>query len=43
VPKIRKISFNRLALLAGFTSEEIFNPTKIDGWFLTQIQETVGV
>ena len=26
---------------AGFTIEEIFNLTKIDRWFLTQIKEIV--
>ena len=29
------------ALRAGFTIEEIFNLTKIDRWFLTQIKEIV--
>lgn len=28
-------------LRAGFTIEEIFNLTKIDRWFLTQIKEIV--
>ncbi len=28
----------RHALRAGFTIEEIFNLTKIDRWFLTQIK-----
>ena len=31
----------RHALRAGFTIEEIFNLTKIDRWFLTQIKEIV--
>jgi len=31
----------RHALHAGFTIEEIFNPTKIDPWFLVQIKEIV--
>jgi carbamoyl-phosphate synthase large subunit len=31
----------RQALRAGFTIEEIFNLTKIDRWFLTQIKEIV--
>ena len=29
------------ALRAGFTLDEIFNLTKIDRWFLTQIKEIV--
>ena len=29
------------ALHTGFTIEEIFNLTKIDRWFLVQIQEIV--
>jgi len=29
------------ALLTGFTIDEIFNLTKIDRWFLTQIKEIV--
>ena len=34
-------SGSRHALSAGFTIEEIFNLTKIDRWFLTQIKEIV--
>ncbi len=34
---------NRHALRAGFTIEEIFNLTKIDRWFLTQIKELVDL
>ena len=34
-------SASRHALRAGFTIEEIFNLTKIDRWFLTQIKEIV--
>ncbi len=30
----------RHAFRAGFASEEIFNLTKIDRWFLVQIKET---
>ena len=30
------------ALRAGFTIEEIFNLTKIDGWFLVQIKEILN-
>jgi carbamoyl-phosphate synthase large subunit len=33
--------FIRHALRASFTVEEIFNPTKIDRWFLVQIKEIV--
>ena len=34
-------SGSRHALRAGFTLDEIFNLTKIDRWFLTQIKEIV--
>ena len=33
---------DRHALRAGFTIEEIFQLTKIDRWFLTQIGEIVS-
>ena len=36
-----RIFFNRHALHAGFTSEEIFSLTTIDRWFLEQIKEIV--
>ena len=36
------IFFSRHALRAGFTIDEIFNLTKIDRWFLTQIKEIVA-
>src|SRR5881398_1803817 len=41
VPNAERIFFIRHALRAGFTIEEIFNLTKIDRWFLTQIKEIV--
>ena len=41
VPNAERIFFLRHALRAGFTIEEIFELTKIDRWFLTQIKEIV--
>ncbi|MBL9167935.1 MAG: carbamoyl-phosphate synthase large subunit [Verrucomicrobiales bacterium] len=41
VPNAERIFFIRHAMRAGFTIEEIFNLTKIDRWFLTQIKELV--
>src|SRR5436190_4379420 len=41
VPNAERIFFIRHALRAGFTVEEIFNLTKIDRWFLVQIEEIV--
>ena len=41
VPNAERIFFLRHALRAGFTIEEIFQLTKIDRWFLTQIKEIV--
>jgi carbamoyl-phosphate synthase large subunit len=41
VPNADRIFFIRHALRAGFTIEEIFSLTKIDRWFLVQIQEIV--
>ena len=41
VPNAERIFFIRHALRAGFALEEIFNLTKIDRWFLTQIKEIV--
>src|SRR5687767_2207308 len=41
VPNCDRIFFIRHALRAGFTVDEIFNLTKIDRWFLTQIKEIV--
>jgi carbamoyl-phosphate synthase large subunit len=41
VPNSERIFFIRHAMRAGFTIEEIFQLTKIDRWFLTQIKELV--
>lgn len=41
VPNADRIFFIRHALRAGFTLEEIYQLTKIDRWFLTQIAEIV--
>ena len=41
VPNAERIFFIRHALRAGFSVEQIFNLTKIDRWFLTQIKEIV--
>jgi carbamoyl-phosphate synthase large subunit len=41
VPNAERIFFIRHALRAGFSVEEIFQLTKIDRWFLTQIQQIV--
>jgi carbamoyl-phosphate synthase large subunit len=41
VPNAERIFFIRHALRAGFSLEEIFQLTKIDRWFLTQIREIV--
>jgi len=41
VPNAERVFFIRHAFRAGFTIDEIFNLTKIDRWFLTQIQEIV--
>ncbi|MBM3845752.1 MAG: carbamoyl-phosphate synthase large subunit [Verrucomicrobia bacterium] len=43
VPNSERIFYIRHALRAGFSLEEIHQLTKIDRWFLTQIQELVGV
>ncbi len=40
-PNAERIFFIRHALRAGFTIDDIFNLTKIDRWFLTQIKEIV--
>ena len=42
VPNAERIFFIRHAFRAGFTLEEIFQLTKIDPWFLTQIREIVA-
>ncbi len=41
VPNAERIFFIRHALRAGFSVEEIFGLTKIDPWFLAQINEIV--
>ena len=41
VPNAERIFFLRHAMRAGFTIDEIFELTKIDRWFLTQIKEIV--
>src|SRR5690349_21542676 len=41
VPNSERIFFIRHALRAGFSVDDIFNLTKIDRWFLTQIKEIV--
>ena len=43
VPNAERIFFIRHAMRAGFTIEEIFELTKIDRWFLTQIKEIVDL
>jgi carbamoyl-phosphate synthase large subunit len=41
VPNAERIFFLRHALRAGFSLEELFQLTRIDPWFLTQIKELV--
>src|SRR5213593_805486 len=41
VPNAERVFFIRHALRAGFSLEEIFDLTKIDRWFLTQLKEIV--
>jgi carbamoyl-phosphate synthase large subunit len=41
VPNADRVFFLRHALRAGFSIDEIFQLTKIDRWFLTQIKEIV--
>ncbi len=41
IPNAERIFFIRHALRAGFSLEEIFQLTKIDRWFLTQLKEIV--
>ena len=41
VPNAERVFFLRHALRAGFSIDEIFDLTKIDRWFLTQIKEIV--
>ena len=42
VPNAERVFFIRHALRAGLTIDEIFQLTKIDPWFLVQIQEIVN-
>jgi carbamoyl-phosphate synthase large subunit len=41
VPNAERIFFIRHALRAGLSIEELFELTRIDRWFLTQIKEIV--
>ena len=41
VPNAERVFFLRHAFRAGFTIEELFQLTKIDRWFLTQLKEIV--
>ncbi len=43
VPNAERVFFIRHAFRAGFTVDDIFNFTKIDPWFLTQMREIVDV
>ncbi|MCD6050061.1 MAG: carbamoyl-phosphate synthase, large subunit [Verrucomicrobia bacterium] len=43
VPNAERIFYIRHAMRAGMTVGDIFNLTKIDPWFLTQIREIVDV
>jgi carbamoyl-phosphate synthase large subunit len=43
VPNAERIFFIRHAFRAGFTIEDVFQLTKIDRWFLTQLQEIVAL
>src|SRR5687767_342401 len=43
VPNSERIFYLRHAMRAGFSIDDIFNLTKIDRWFLTQIKEIVDV
>jgi carbamoyl-phosphate synthase large subunit len=43
VPNAERVFFLRHALRAGFTIEEIFELTRIDRWFLTQVKEIVDL
>jgi carbamoyl-phosphate synthase large subunit len=43
VPNAERVFFIRHALRAGFTIDEIFNLSKIDRWFLTQLKEIVDL
>lgn len=41
LPNAERIFFLRHALRAGLTVDDIFDLTKIDRWFLTQLEEIV--
>jgi hypothetical protein len=41
IPRYRKLNVRVGALAAGFTVEEIFQPTEMDRWFLAQIKGIV--
>jgi carbamoyl-phosphate synthase large subunit len=41
LPNADRIFFIRHAMRAGFSSEEIFQLTKIDPWFLAQLKQLV--
>ena len=41
VPNAERIFYIRHGLRAGFSIDEIFNLSKIDRWFLTQLKEIV--
>src|SRR5687767_1677055 len=43
VPNAERVFFIRHALRAGFSIDEIFDLTKIDRWFLTQLKEIVDL
>jgi carbamoyl-phosphate synthase large subunit len=43
VPNPDRVFFLRHALRAGFSVEQIYNLTKIDRWFLTQVKEIVDL
>ena len=41
VPNAERVFYIRHALRAGFSVEEIYQLSRIDRWFLTQIKEIV--
>ena len=42
-PGPNRVWYIRYAMLAGLTVDDIFNRTKIDRWFLAQIQDIVAI
>ncbi len=40
-PNAERVYYIRYAFLAGYTVDQIFNITKIDPWFLTQLHEII--